>query len=208
MRVKDVLKLSASLRKTDCTKNAKELCDRLQLDISRKAEELSFGNRKKVGIVCALQHNPQLLLLDEPTSGLDPLMQHEFFQILQERHKEGATVFLSSHVLSEIQHNCTRAAIIRDGEIITTQDVESLSKNNAKRVTIEGTADLSGLLGIRNMKKTDNTTTFLYSGDMKPLLHTLSAGNIKDLTLAEPDLEEIFLHYYEKGEQLNDSHKA
>lgn len=135
-------------------------------------------------------------------------MQHEFFRILQERNKEGATVFLSSHVLSEIQHNCTKAAIIRDGEIIASQDVEALSKNNAKRVTIEGTADLSGLLGIRNLKKTDNTTTFLYSGDMKPLLHTLSAGNIKDLTLAEPDLEEIFLHYYEKGEQLNDSHKA
>ena len=208
LRVKDILKLSASLRKTDCTKNAKELCERLQLDVSRKADELSFGNRKKVGIVCALQHNPQLLLLDEPTSGLDPLMQHEFFRILRERHKKGTTVFLSSHVLSEIQHNCTRAAIIRDGEIITTQDVESLSKNNAKRVTIEGTADLSGLLGIRNLEKTDDTTTFLYSGDMKPLLHTLSAGNIKDLTLAEPDLEEIFLHYYEKGGEIHDSYKA
>lgn len=208
MRVKDILKLSASLRKTDCTKNAKELCDRLQLDISRKAEELSFGNRKKVGIVCALQHNPQLLILDEPTSGLDPLMQHEFFRILQERHKEGATVFLSSHVLSEIQHNCTKAAIIREGEIIACQNVEEIPKNNAKRVTIEGTADLSGLPGIRSLKKTNDTITFLYSGDINQLLHTLSTGNIKDLTLAEPDLEEIFLHYYEKGEQLNDSHKA
>lgn len=208
MRVKDILKFSADLRKTDCTKTARELCERLQLDISRKADELSFGNRKKVGIVCALQHNPQLLLLDEPTSGLDPLMQHEFFNILRERHKEGATVFLSSHVLSEIQHNCTKAAIIREGEMIDCQNVETLSKNNAKRVTIEGTADLSCLLGIRNLKKTDNTTTFLYSGDMKPLLHTLSAGNIKDLTLAEPDLEEIFLHYYEKGGSSHDSYKA
>ena len=99
-----------------------------------------------MGIVCALQHNPQLLILDEPTSGLDPLMQHEFFRILQERHKEGATVFLSSHVLSEIQHNCTKAAIIREGEIIASQDVEALSENNAKRVTIEGTADLSEML--------------------------------------------------------------
>lgn len=208
MRVKDILKLSASLRKTDCTKNAKELCERLQLDISRKAEELSFGNRKKVGIVCALQHNPQLLILDEPTSGLDPLMQHEFFRILQERHKEGATVFLSSHVLSEIQHNCTKAAIIREGEMIACRNVEEISKNSAKRVTIEGTADLSGLSGIRSLEKTDRTTTFLYSGDMNSLLCTLSAGNIKDLTLAEPDLEEIFLHYYEKGGQRNDSHKA
>lgn len=208
MRVKDILKLSASLRKTDCTKNVKELCERLQLDVSRKVEELSFGNRKKVGIVCALQHNPQLLLLDEPTSGLDPLMQHEFFQILQERHKEGATVFLSSHVLSEIQHNCTRAAIIRDGEIIACQNVEEIPKNNAKRVTIEGTADLSGLPGIRSLKKTNDTITFLYSGDINQLLHTLSTGNIKDLTLAEPDLEEIFLHYYKKGGQTHDSYKA
>lgn len=208
MRVKDILKLSASLRKTDCTKNAKELCERLQLDVSRKVEELSFGNRKKVGIVCALQHNPRLLLLDEPTSGLDPLMQHEFFQILQELHRKGATVFLSSHVLSEIQHNCTRAAIIRDGEIIASQDVEALSKNNAKRVMVEGNADLSGLSGIRNLKKTNDTITFLYSGDINQLLHTLSTGNIKDLTLAEPDLEEIFLHYYKKGGQTHDSYKA
>lgn len=204
MRVKDILKLSADLRRTDCRKNAEELCERLKLDTSRKAEELSFGNRKKVGIVCALQHNPSLLLLDEPTSGLDPLMQHEFFDILRERHQAGATVFLSSHVLSEIQHNCTKAAIIREGEIIACQNVEDLSKNNAKRVIIEGTADLSGLSGIRSLQKTKSTTSFLYSGDIKPLLLTLSGGSIKDLTLAEPDLEEIFMHYYEKGGQNYD----
>lgn len=206
MRVKDILKLSADLRRTDCRKNAEELCERLKLDTSRKAEELSFGNRKKVGIVCALQHNPSLLLLDEPTSGLDPLMQHEFFDILRERHQAGATVFLSSHVLSEIQHNCTKAAIIREGEIIACQNVEDLSKNNAKRVTIEGTADLSDLSGIRSLQKTKSTTSFLYSGDIKPLLLTLSAGNIKDLTLAEPDLEEIFMHYYENGGQNYEHH--
>lgn len=206
MRVKDILKLSADLRRTDCRKNAEELCERLKLDTSRKAEELSFGNRKKVGIVCALQHNPSLLLLDEPTSGLDPLMQHEFFDILRERHQAGATVFLSSHVLSEIQHNCTKAAIIREGEIIACQNVEDLSKNNAKRVIIEGTADLSGLSGIRSLQKTKSTTSFLYSGDIKPLLLTLSGGSIKDLTLAEPDLEEIFMHYYEKGGQNYEHH--
>lgn len=208
MRVKDILKLSADLRRTDCKKSAEELCKRLKLDTSRKAEELSFGNRKKVGIVCALQHNPPLLLLDEPTSGLDPLMQHEFFNILQERHRAGVTVFLSSHVLSEIQNNCTKAAIIRDGEIIACQNVEEISKNSAKRVTVEGSADLSGLSGIRSLQKTDNTMTFLYSGNINHLLHALSRGNIKDLTLSEPDLEEIFMHYYEKGGQNYEHHKA
>lgn len=133
MKVKDVLKLSANLRKKDCTVEANSLCKRLQLDVSRKVDELSFGNRKKVAIVCALQHKPDLLVLDEPTSGLDPLMQKEFFDILQERNKAGTTIFLSSHVLSEIQRNCTRAAIIRDGKIIACNSVDALSKTNAKR---------------------------------------------------------------------------
>ena len=118
MRVRDVLKLSAGLRKKDCREEAARLCERLELDTARKVEELSFGNRKKVAIVCALQHRPRLLVLDEPTSGLDPLMQREFFSILRERNREGTTVFLSSHVLSEIQRNCRRAAIIREGRLI------------------------------------------------------------------------------------------
>ena len=100
MRVRDMLKLSAGLRKKDCSARAAELCSRLQLDTEKKIEDLSFGNRKKVGIVCALQHDPELLILDEPTGGLDPLIQHEFFEILQEKNREGVTVFLSSHVLS------------------------------------------------------------------------------------------------------------
>lgn len=100
MRVKDVLKLSADLRKVNCSEEAVNLCERLQLDVNKKVEELSFGNKKKVSIVCALQHKPELLILDEPTSGLDPLMQREFFQILQERNGEGTTIFLSSHILA------------------------------------------------------------------------------------------------------------
>ncbi len=198
MRVRDVLKLSAELRRTDCSQTAAELCERLQLDTSRKVNELSFGNRKKVGIVCALQHNPKLLILDEPTSGLDPLMQKEFFDILQERNEAGATVFLSSHILSEIQHNCTRAAIIRDGKIIACDSVDALSRTNAKRVMLCGTAALDTLKGIRDRRDTDGTTSFLYSGDMQQLLQTLSAGQITDLSVSEPDLEEIFMHYYEK----------
>ena len=198
MKVKDVLKLSADLRKKDCKAEAKMLCERLQLDTSRKIDDLSFGNRKKVAIVSALQHRPKLLILDEPTGGLDPLMQKEFFDILRERNNAGATIFLSSHILSEIQRNCTRAAIIRDGKIIACDSVDALSKTNAKRITVQGIIDLEHLSGIRDRKETKDSISFLYSGDMGSLLHTLSMGQVDDLTVTEPDLEEVFLHYYEK----------
>lgn len=203
MKVKDVLKLSADLRKKDCTAESKLLCERLQLDISKKIDDLSFGNRKKVAIVCALQHQPKLLILDEPTGGLDPLMQKEFFDILRERNRDGATVFLSSHILSEIQRNCTRAAIIRDGRIIACDSVDALAKTNAKRINIHGKIDLEHLSGIRDRKDTKDSVSFLYNGDINSLLHALSLGNISDLTITEPDLDEVFLHYYEKeGENV------
>lgn len=198
MKVKDVLKLSADLRKADCTAEAKSLCERLRLDVSRKIEELSFGNRKKVAIVCALQHRPKLLVLDEPTGGLDPLMQKEFFDVLRERNKEGATILLSGHVLSEIQRNCTRAAIIRDGRIIACNSVDELSKTSAKRITVHGSVNLEQLDGVRDRNDSGNVHSFLYGGDMNSLLRVLSSGQVDDLTIAEPDLEEIFLHYYEK----------
>ena len=198
MKVKDVLKLSANLRKADCAEEAKKLCERLQLDTYRKVDELSFGNRKKLAIVCALQSVPDLLILDEPTGGLDPLMQREFFAILRERNQQGTTIFLSSHVLSEIQRNCTRAAIIREGRLIACDSVEALSKTSAKRVTVHGNVALDGLAGIRDRKEVDGAVSFLYSGEMDCLLRTLASGHITDLSVSEPDLEEIFLHYYEK----------
>ncbi len=199
MKVKEILKLSSDLRKKDCTAEARRLCERLQLDTARKAEELSFGNRKKVAIVAALQHKPELLILDEPTSGLDPLMQREFFEIIRERNEAGATIFLSSHVLSEIQRHCTRAAIIREGRIIACDSVEALSKTSAKRVNVHGNVILDELEGVRDLKQSDDIASFLYSGEMKSLLLVLADGNITDLSISEPDLEEIFLHYYQEG---------
>lgn len=196
MKVKDVIRLSADLRQKDCGKEAQKLCERLDLDTSKKVEQLSFGNRKKTGIVCALQGNPDLCILDEPTSGLDPLMQREFFKILKERHEKGATIFLSSHVLAEIQKHCTRAAIIREGRIIACDSVEELSRTSAKRVQIQGLADVTLLGGIRDLQQTESGSSFLYSGDIRHLLQVLAAGEIRDLSISEPDLEEIFLHYY------------
>lgn len=202
MKVKDILKLSAGLRQKDCAEESGQLCQRLQLNTDRRIDELSFGNRKKTAIVSALQHNPRLLILDEPTSGLDPLMQHEFFRILREKNAGGTTIFFSSHVLSEIQRNCSRAAVIRDGRIIACDSVESLAQTSAKRVVIHGGISLDGLNGIRNMQQTEDSCSFLYSGDIKCLLQRLSQGEITDLSVTEPDLEEIFLHYYEEGENI------
>ena len=199
MKVKDLLKLSADLHHKNCSAEREILCRRLQLDVNRKVDELSFGNRKKVAIVSALQHQPKLLILDEPTSGLDPLMQREFFHIIRERNEQGATVFLSSHVLSEIQRNCTRAAIIREGRIIACDRVEALSKTNAKRISVQGQVSLDSLEEIRDRKENDGVSSFLYGGDIHRLLETLSAGTITDLSISDPDLDEIFLHYYENG---------
>ena len=202
MRVKDIIKLSADLRKTDCSRNASILCDRLALDTEKKVEQLSFGNRKKLGIVCALQSHPRLCILDEPTSGLDPLIQREFFTILKEQHAQGTTIFLSSHILSEIQRYCTDAAIIREGKIIVCDSVAALSQTNAKRVHIQTQSNslhMENFLlnGIRDLQQSEHGISFLYSGEINELLSFLAAHPIQDLTIAEPDLEEIFMHYYQ-----------
>lgn len=200
MKVRDVLKMSADMRRVDCADEARRLCDRLQLDTTHKVDELSFGNRKKVAIVCALQHHPRLLMLDEPTSGLDPLIQREFFEILKERNEAGATVFLSSHVLSEVQRNCRSAAIIREGRIVAVGGVEELVRANARRVFVRGAADVSHLAGVRDMQVTEEGMAFLYDGEMGMLLAALAAGSVEDLMVSEPNLEEVFLHYYQDGE--------
>ena len=129
MKVRELLRFSAELRKRDCRREGEILCERLRLDPGRRVEELSLGNRKKVGIICALQHRPELLILDEPTSGLDPLMQREFFTILKEYHAAGTTVFLSSHVLSEIRRNCSQALVLREGRAVARLGREELDKS-------------------------------------------------------------------------------
>ena len=199
MKVKEIISLSAKMRKKDCSAESDRLCERLALDKEKRVEELSLGNRKKVSIVCALQHKPRLCILDEPTSGLDPLMQKEFFDILKERHSDGATIFLSSHVLSEIQKNCSRAAIIKDGRIIALDSVENLSKTSAKRVVLHGVNKVPHTLAATSVEESTDSVSFLYNGNIKDLLNTVNSLPIYDMTITEPQLEEIFMHYYEKG---------
>lgn len=185
MRVAEVIALAAGLRRTDCRREAQRLCQRLELDTGRRVEELSLGNRKKVSIVCAMQHRPSLYILDEPTSGLDPLMQQEFFRLLRERNAEGATVFLSSHVMGEIQENCRHAGILREGRLIRSGTVESLRRGSARRVTAT---------------TAQGKESYLYQGDIRELIRRLAGQELTDLTITEPTLEEIVMHYYE-GEE-------
>ena len=198
MKVGDLLKLSAQLRGIDCSKERDILCERLSLDTTKHINSLSFGNRKKVGIVCALQHNPKLLILDEPTSSLDPLIQREFYSILNERNENGVTVFLSSHVLSEVGKYCKKAAIIRDGRILVADTVEKLAYTGIKRVSIKSDKTVALSDKIKNIKTEQDTTSFLYSGSSSELLEYIRELSPQDFTVADPDLEEVFMHYYKK----------
>ena len=183
MKVKEVIRFAADMRKLDCTAEAQMLCERLQVDQNKRIEELSLGNRKKVSIVCAMQHKPELLILDEPTSGLDPLMQEAFFKLILEYNSQGTTCFLSSHVLSEVKKYCKNAAIIKEGKIIRVDSVENLSKSNLRRVRIW---------------EDGQEKAFSYTGEMKKLIGELEGRNIEDLLIEEPSLDELFMHYYEQ----------
>lgn len=198
MRVDEVLRMSASLRGKKCHTETRRLCERFGLDTKKKVEELSLGNRKKVSIVCAFMHEPDLYILDEPTSGLDPLMQKAFFELIHEKNKQGATIFLSSHVLAEIQHHCKNAAIIREGRLIACDSVEKLTNTKARRITLHGVSSLPHLENMKNITCTENSISFLYDGNIKVLITELNHLPLTDMTVTEPELEEIFLHYYTK----------
>lgn len=205
MRVIDLLKYSASFYQ----KPPKEIEDRmlqlaklLDLDLTRKIEDLSYGNKKKVGIIQGLQHSPDLIILDEPTGGLDPLMQQTFFDLLRGENKRGATIIFSSHILSEVQKLCDRVAIIKEGSLVTVESIESLRKNNYMRVEFELAAPLVKSWfkqpGISSVTAHGKSVQFLYRGEVNTLLKRLSGLSLKTISITEPDLEEIFMHYYEK----------
>jgi ABC-2 type transport system ATP-binding protein len=202
MRAIDLLRYSASFFKKDCTARIKELADTLALDLNKKIEDMSLGNKKKVGIVQGLLHEPRLIILDEPTSGLDPLMQRTFFDLIQRENERGATVLFSSHILGEVQRICDRVAIIKEGRIVDLRSIDDLRKNSYKKVsftTENPIADFS-LAGVRQIARDGLQTSFLYSGDINALLLKLASLPLIDAEVSEPELEEIFLHYYEDGE--------
>jgi len=200
MKVLDLLKYSASFYKKDCTTRLYELADLMELDLKRRIDDLSYGNKKKVGIVQGLLHSPQLIVLDEPTAGLDPLMQQKFFNLIREEHQRGATVFFSSHILGEVQRMCNRVAIIKEGSIINIQDIKSLQNDNYKkiRVAADGLDEkVFSFPGISNLHRENSAVSFFYKGDINQVTRVISGMQLKDVVIEEPTLEEIFIHYYE-----------
>lgn len=202
MKVIDLLKYTESFYKKDCSKRIKELAEIMDLDLKKRIDDLSFGNKKKVGIVQGLLHEPKLIILDEPTSGLDPLMQQKFFDLLLEENKKGATILLSSHVLSEVQRLCSRVAIIKEGKIIKLEKMSDLTENNYKKFRIETKEEIRKdyfeLSGINNLEIDGKKVSFLFKGNINHIMKKISDMEILNIWIEEPSLEEIFMHYYEK----------
>ena len=200
MKVIDLLNYSASFYNRDCSEKIQELAKIMELDLTRRIEDLSYGNKKKVGIVQGLLHSPKLIILDEPTSGLDPLMQQKFFNLILKENKLGASVLFSSHILSEVQQLCNRVAIIKDGEILSIQDIKSIKHDNYKKFTFRGKSLDNGkfaIEGVTELKEREDKVSFLYKGDVNKIVQIIAKLNLTDITIEEPTLEEIFMHYYE-----------
>ncbi len=181
MKVKDVIQMAADIRKRDCRREAEKLCERLKVDMDKKISDLSLGNRKKVGIVCAMQHRPKLFVFDEPTSGLDPLMQNEFFTLIREYVKEGATCMLSTHVLSEIKNYCKHTAIMKEGRLLCVDSVANMTNTNAKRV---------------KLLKGGRRESYIFEGNLNELMQELAGYDIQDILIEELSLDEVFMHFY------------
>ena len=183
----------------------KSLIERFQLtpaDLSRKIKHLSHGTLQKLGIIQAFFHQPELIILDEPTLGLDPLMQDEFYRLLDKTHQEGKTILLSSHNLPEVEKICHRIAIIKEGKLVALETLESLKKKKLKRLQFTLERPLQGLElpGARRLSDDGTSHEFLVEGDLQSLLQRLATLPIKELTFPEPDLEEVFMAYYRREE--------
>jgi len=201
MKVRELLSYTAALYKKDCKQKTEELCTRLSLDPTRKIADLSFGNKKKVGIVSALLHSPRLIVLDEPTAGLDPLVQQTFFEILAEENRRGATIFFSSHILSEVQKFCQRVGILKEGRLANIQSVKELRSDGFKKVSVTAKTaipvDYFKADRVANLIQNDASAQFMHKGDVDVLLKKIAALDIEDAFIEEPSLEEVFLHYYQ-----------
>ena len=179
-----------------------ELVDRLEMSgrtMKRLVRDYSRGMRQKIGIIQALQHDPELAILDEPTEGLDPLMQRAFYDLLEERRKAGRTVFFSSHVLSEVERLCDRVAIIRAGEVVALSNVSELLERRRRQVEMRFDGEppaLEGVAGVSNVVVRDGRLTCQLEGDVRPFLAAIHGAPITDLTIEPARLEEAFLEYY------------
>lgn len=175
------------------------LATKLELNLTRKASELSLGNKKKMCIVMALLSSPKLIVLDEPTVGLDPIIKLNFFELMEEEKKRGASILISSHTLTDIQRLCDRVAIIKQGKIIAVEEMAQLKTKQLKTVTIETSysSPQITLSGVSNLKSNGNLIKFNYNGEMKKLIKFLNSIDVTNISIEDAGLEEIFLHFYE-----------
>lgn len=199
MPVKKMLDYSASFYKKDCSKRREDLVKKLEVDENKKIDELSLGNLKKVGIILALMHEPKVVIMDEATSGLDPLMQEKFYDILEEEKKKGTTIFFSSHILSEVKRICDKVAIIKEGQIIKIEDMNSFDTSEVVQVKVNSSQmdEILKDLKIENIKyRKENEVKFIYKGEINTLIQIVAKYSVSKLIIEELDLEEIFMHYY------------
>lgn len=204
MAVKELLNYSNSFYNGLEVKLIKKYIKMFAIPLDKKMGELSSGNKKKVAIIQSLLHKPQLLILDEPSNGLDPLMQANLFNVLEEIRKDGTTIFMSSHVLKEVQNHCNRVAFIKDGKIIKTGLINSIIKKNMKlvKITTNDINDLKKNLKVKDLENViirGNTISFIYRNTPRQLLKELAGYDIIDISIETPDLEDIFMDFYKGG---------
>ena len=204
MTGEDLLKYLGNLRGGLDWKYVRELAARFQCDLSRRIQGLSLGNKQKLGLLQAFMHKPELLILDEPTNGLDPLMQHEFYDLLTETKKEGRTIFLSSHILPEVEKVCDRVGIIRQGKLVTVETIEALKSHSVRQLEIHfaraiPTEKFSNVPGIRDILVQDKLLTCNVVGSLDALVKAAAQFEVINIISHEPSLEDIFMTYYNEG---------
>ena len=202
MTGEDLLKYLGNLRGGLDWKYVRELAARFECDLPRRIQGLSLGNKQKLGLLQAFMHKPELLILDEPTNGLDPLMQHQFYDLLSETKKEGRTVFLSSHILPEVEKVCDRVGIIRQGRLVTVETIESLKSHSLRQLEIHFAKAVprekfSNAPGVRDIVVQDNVLTCTVVGSLDALVKAAAQFEVVNIVSHEPTLEEIFMTYYE-----------
>ncbi len=199
LTVKEMLDFHESFYDKDLSKSRKKLVSIFKIDENKKVEDLSFGNKKKIGIILAFMHEPKLLILDEPTSGLDPIMQQVFFDLLKEEKQKGTTIFYSTHILAEISKICNRVGIIKNGTLLNVEPIKNMLDKSLMNVTItsDNINKIVKELNITIISKEKNTIKFNNTIDINKLIKTLSKYDIKKILIEPATIEDIVLHYYE-----------
>ncbi len=210
LRGKEVVAYFGGMRGGVDANVVRNLAERFDLDLGRRFREYSSGNKKKLGIVLAFMHRPELLILDEPTGGLDPLNQQEFYRLLAETRDQGTTVFLSSHILSEVEHVCDRVGIVRAGRLVKVADLEELHHIRLHHVEIafaDGSVvpeeKVRAAAGVDQVEVRDRVLTCIVRGSFDALLKAIATSPVENLVSHEPSLEEVFLEYYRSDESTD-----